>query len=106
MAREAVSRIDPVGAFLEATGGTDPEPLRFALEAEGTYDLPAYDLLPQHPVNRKRLLELRAEREALHRRLAEIEPPMPGGGRRRANQCRHYLEAAGYTVIPPAGGRR
>jgi hypothetical protein len=100
-----VTGIDGVlGAFLEATGGEDPEALRTMLEGVD-YDLPRYELLPQHPVDRRRGLELRAERAALRRRLAEIAVPGTSAGARRLARCRHYLEAAGYTVLPP-GSRR
>lgn len=101
MGRWAASRIDPVGAFLEATGGEDPEPLRWVLE--GTYDLPGYELLPQHALTKRRVNELRAEREALERRLAEIAPRPRHARASRLVRYRHYLEAAGYTVIAPNG---
>ena len=90
-------------AYLEASGGQDPERLRVLIEGID-YDLPRYELLPQHPITRRRRLELWAEREALQRRLAEITPP--GAGRGRLARYRRYLEAAGYTVVEPTRGRR
>jgi hypothetical protein len=46
----AASRLDPVGAFDEATGSLDQVPLETAIGCCDAYSIPGYELLPQNAV--------------------------------------------------------
>ena len=73
----AASRLDPVGAFDEATGSLDQVPLETAIGCCDAYSIPGYERLPQHSISPRLAQAMRLARRRKSSRKQRADPSAP-----------------------------